>query len=148
MIVGISRVLLDQIVGFAAELPGEEVCGLLFGDAGVITDARPARNIVPDRTSRFEIDPAALIAAHRAARGGGPRPIGNFHSHPNGAATPSARDAADAEPGSLWMIVAAGEVRLFVAATDGPIHGRFRPVELRVAQERVAHRRAQRHKGL
>ncbi len=54
----------------------------------------PARNVHPDPARHFEIDPQVLIDAHRAARSGGPRVVGYYHSHPNGLARPSAADSA------------------------------------------------------
>jgi proteasome lid subunit RPN8/RPN11 len=92
-----------------------EVCGLLFGSDDAIEDAVPARNVAGDPARTFEVDPAALIGAYRAQRQGGPRLIGHYHSHPNGSATPSLRDGAAAEPGSLWLIIGGGVARLWRA---------------------------------
>ncbi len=93
-----------------------EVCGLLFGRAGRIDSIQPAANVAPDPSRHFELDPTALIAAHRAARSGGPPIIGHYHSHPGGMPVPSATDAACATPdGSLWLIVGGGTARLWLA---------------------------------
>lgn len=92
-----------------------EVCGLLLGRDGRIVEARPAANVADDPARAFEIDPAALFAALRAARAGGPALIGYYHSHPSGAAAPSARDLAmAAEDGKLWLIVAGDAVTAWV----------------------------------
>jgi hypothetical protein len=48
-----------------------ECCGLLLGQGARIERAVPAANVHPDPERHFEIDPAALIAAHRAARAAG-----------------------------------------------------------------------------
>jgi proteasome lid subunit RPN8/RPN11 len=109
----IARELLDTIRAAAAAEPGREVCGLLFGDADRIVAAAPAANVADDPADSFEIDPAALFAALRAERAGGARIVGHYHSHPNGRPDPSPRDAAAAEPGRLWLIVAGGEARLW-----------------------------------
>ena len=132
MIVAVSRVVRDQIVAEAAKFSDEEVCGLLFGEAGRIDAAAPARNVAVDPRTTFEIDPATLIAAHRAQRTGGPTIIGHYHSHPGGEPWPSPRDAADAAIGGLWMIVAGSRVELFEAVGDGPLQGRFHRVGLRI----------------
>jgi desampylase len=88
-----------------------ECCGLLLGEGGRVTRAVPAANVHPDPARHFEIDPKALIAAHRAARGGGPQVLGYYHSHPHGRAEPSAEDRAMASgDGRIWAIVAGGEV--------------------------------------
>ncbi|MEN9683612.1 MAG: hypothetical protein RLZZ427_1363 [Pseudomonadota bacterium] len=88
----------------------QEACGLLLGEAE-ITAVQPCRNVHPDPLQHFEIDPAALISAHRAARAGGAQVLGYYHSHPNGRAEPSATDRAAASgDGRIWAIVARGDV--------------------------------------
>ena len=115
MSVTISSLLRDRIVARAAA-DDREICGLLLGQAGRIEAIAPAANVAADPARHFELDPAALIAAHRAARSGGPSVIGHYHSHPSGVAIPSATDAACAMPdGTLWLIVAGEAVRLWRA---------------------------------
>lgn len=123
--------VIAQIVAEMRASPAREVCGLLFGDGTDIQAAQACTNVAADPARTFEIDPSALIAAHRAARAGGAAIMGHYHSHPSGLAEPSARDAADASPdGSLWLIAAAGDVRGWRALRDGAVHGRFDPVTL------------------
>ena len=113
--------------------PAREICGLLLGGSGVIAEARSCANVAADPRRRFEINPAALLAAHRTARDGGPAVIGCYHSHPLGRAAPSPRDAADAAPdGGLWLIVAGAHVTAWQTLARGAYHGRFAPVALRV----------------
>lgn len=103
-----------------------EVCGLLLGDGEVVTAAVHCFNVADDPGRSFEIDPRQLLAAHRAARGGGPRILGCYHSHPDGAPTPSPRDAGDAAAnGWLWLIAAGRAVGLYRAVQGGAWHGRF-----------------------
>lgn len=95
----------------------DEVCGLLLGQPGCITEIRPAANVAPDPERHFELDPATLLAAHKAARAGGPPILGHYHSHPSGYPEPSAVDAASAAAdGSLWLIIGRGEARLWIAS--------------------------------
>lgn len=97
-----------------------ECCGLLFGDASAIAAHRPAANVHVEPETCFEIDPKALIDAHRTMREGGVRLVGYYHSHPSGAPEPSATDRAlAAGDGMIWAIVAQGEVRLWRAGPDG-----------------------------
>jgi proteasome lid subunit RPN8/RPN11 len=133
MNIGISRAVLDQILLHAAQFPDEEVCGLLFGGRDAITSAGPVPNVAADRRQWFELDPAALLAAHRAQRLGGRSVAGHYHSHPSGAALPSPRDAESAVAGAIWLIVCEGEVAAFEARQDGPIHGRFHPLALKIS---------------
>ncbi|PJG46803.1 peptidase [Sphingobium sp. LB126] len=115
MRVRIARGILEQIMSEAAATP-LEVCGLLLGEAEHIQTIRPAANVAADPARHFELDPAALIAAHKAQRSGGPRIAGHYHSHPSGVPVPSSTDAASAAPdGSLWLIVGGGSARLWVA---------------------------------
>jgi proteasome lid subunit RPN8/RPN11 len=130
MAVTIASELVAQIVAEAQSSPGIEICGLLLDGRAV-----PCRNVADRPAIRFEIDPAALIAALRDERCGGPRILGCYHSHPSGSATPSPRDAADAAAnGWLWLIVGAqGTVSAWRAVENGAVHGRFDPVALHVA---------------
>lgn len=138
MRVSISSKTIGELLAWAAA-SDDEICGLLLGDAGTIFTARLCTNVADDPRARFEIDPAALIAAHRAARQGGPTIVGCFHSHPAGLAMPSPRDAADAAAdGSLWLIVAGGRVTAWRAVAAGERHGRFESVALDVMAAPVA----------
>lgn len=122
----IATDLVDAIVAEAAATPEIEVCGLLLGRGRTVEEARRCRNVADDPSCRFEIDPAALLAAHRQARAGGLPILGCYHSHPSGLAEPSARDAAAAVPnGWLWLIVAGREVRGWRAVEAGHRRGRF-----------------------
>lgn len=132
MNVAISRALLDQIFARAAMSPDKEICGLLLGGEGRIMQAMQAANIAASPECMFELDPAVLLSAHRAARTGGPRILGHYHSHPTGDSSPSAHDAANAVPGQLWLIIAGDGAALFEAREEGPVHGRFHPVDLTI----------------
>lgn len=118
-------------------LGGEECCGLLLADPasppGRIDAILPAANVAEDRRNRFEIDPAVLIRAHRTEREGRHRIAGCYHSHPGGNPSPSAEDAAQAEPnGALWLIAAGPPWRVTAwrAGARGSVHGRFDPVPM------------------
>ncbi|WP_312489952.1 M67 family metallopeptidase [Sphingomonas sp.] len=134
MTLTISSEALDFLLITAAASPDREVCGLLLGEEDRIVAVVPCANVSPEPWHRFEIDPAALIAAHRVSRGGGPAVIGHYHSHPTGLAEPSPRDAADAAPdGTIWLIVGAGAVTAWRAVAAGRRHGRFDPLTLACA---------------
>ena len=128
MRVELTSAVMDALCRYAAEAAPQEACGLLLGErvaAGWRVDAvLPAANVHPQPKRFFEIDPVTLIAAHRAARGGGASVIGCFHSHPSGIPEPSAADAAAAaRDGSVWAIVAGGAVAFHQAIAEG-----FRPL--------------------
>lgn len=126
MMIRISRTTLTELLAQAA-VESTEICGLLLGRDNVVERVSPTRNVAADPACRFEIDPAALIAAHRASRGGGPAVLGHYHSHPSGVARPSAMDAASAHAdGAIWLIIGSGEATAWVAGEAG-LHGRFSP---------------------
>ncbi|MET0361887.1 MAG: M67 family metallopeptidase [Sphingobium sp.] len=111
----IARSVLADIQALA-DGQATEICGLLLGGQGRVDTFLASANVAADPARRFEIDPAVLIAAHRAARHGGPAIVGCYHSHPSGRAVPSAADAAQAAPeGMLWLIVGSGQARLWRA---------------------------------
>ena len=110
MPIEVTSEALRQMRAAAAAAHPHEACGILLGEGSRITEARAARNVHPAPETHFEIDPQALIDAHRAARGGGPQVIGYFHSHPHGPAAPSATDRACASgDGRVWAIIGAGQ---------------------------------------
>ena len=116
----------------AAEAAPAECCGLLLGRGERIEQAVAATNVAADPLRHFEIDPAALIAAHRAARAGGPELVGYYHSHPQGHPLPSATDCAHASgDGRVWAIVAGGEVGFWRDGNNGA-GGGFEPLFYRV----------------
>lgn len=132
--VTISSELLGRIVAHAGATPAVEVCGLIFGEPDLIEGIAACTNVASDPATRFEIDPASLLTAHRDARSGGPRMIGHYHSHPSGQPIPSRCDAMMAEPdNALWLVVAGSDVRAWRAVAEGQVHGRFDPVALIVA---------------
>ena len=116
----ITHASLDAILSHAAGAQPHECCGFLLGEGSTITRAHPTANVHPDPATHFEIDPAALIAAYKAEREGGPRILGYYHSHPNGRAEPSPTDRASAaHDGKVWAIAANGQVRFFRDGEDG-----------------------------
>ena len=93
----LTREAFDRVLAEAAGALPEEACGILLGRAGCVEQAIPARNVHPSPRTHFEIDPQVL---------------GYYHSHPSGPAEPSATDRAMAAgDGSIWAIVAGGDVR-------------------------------------
>jgi len=111
MDVRVTRPALDRLLTEAVRAAPEECCGLLLGHGSLIEEARPAANVAADPLRRFEIDPQALVDAHRAERNGGPQVLGYYHSHPASPAEPSATDRAQAaHDGSVWAIAGEGGV--------------------------------------
>ena len=111
MAINISRQQQQLLLVWAAEAGGHECCGLLLGTDDAVERVELTANVATEPANSFEIDPAALISAEKQARQGGPNIIGYFHSHPNGVARPSSRDAAmAADDGRIWTIIAGGQI--------------------------------------
>lgn len=128
----ISSTVLAQVQAHAAG-SSSEVCGLLLGTERHVAAALPTINVAADPIRHFEIDPVALLRAHRQARGGGPSVVGHYHSHPGGSNRPSATDARMAfGQGVLWLIIARGETRGWISVANGRAARRFDPVTLSI----------------
>lgn len=115
--------LAAQIAAEAKAAHPHECCGLIEGwrEDGIfhVSALHPARNL-SSQAERFEIDPADHLAASRAARANGHALIGCYHSHPHGAAKPSARDLAGAgEDNFVWLIAGDEGLRAFVYFEGG-----------------------------
>ena len=126
------------LLNAAATSPQSEVCGLLLGQnkdgANRVETLVPARNVAADPARSFEIDPATLLATHRAARGQGRQVIGHWHSHPNGRGEPSSRDAARAtDNGQIWLIIAGGDITAWMPKGAGAGPAVFHPIAIEVA---------------
>ena len=120
MTVEVSSALIEELLAHAFAAHPLEACGLLFGGGGVVHAVVACRNVHPLPERHFEIDPQALIDAHRAARAGGPVLLGYWHSHPQGPPEPSATDRAHAAgDGSIWAIVGQGRVGWWRDTPDG-----------------------------
>ncbi|WP_068076279.1 Mov34/MPN/PAD-1 family protein [Novosphingobium lentum] len=104
----------ERLLAEAQRAAPLECCGLLLAqaaDPGRVTALVPTANVSATPHESFEIDPAALLGAHRAARSGGPVLAGFYHSHPNGRRDPSPCDATMASgDGRVWAIIAGGRV--------------------------------------
>ena len=95
-----------------------ECCGLLEGvrtdETFTVQALHPARNLSA-HADRVEIDPRDHIAAVKQARARGAQIIGCYHSHPSGAAQPSAADLAGAgQEDFLWLIAAGERLEAFI----------------------------------
>lgn len=106
----ISRADIRRIEAAAQDCLPRECCGLLLGAQSDgqwrVSQIEQSRNVAADdRNDRFEIDPALLLRTQKAARAGGPRMIGVYHSHPDGDAAPSRTDLESSwQTGMIWLI--------------------------------------------
>lgn len=92
---------------FVAVLGGS--CG---ADATSVTAFIEVDNIARS-DDRFGVDPWAFAAAEQRLRRRGCAFVGFAHSHPRGAAAPSARDRDELWSGCVQMVVAGDDVRAY-----------------------------------
>jgi proteasome lid subunit RPN8/RPN11 len=136
MIIRISSGVFESLLREARAAFPNECCGLVTGKPGLAEAVVPAKNVHPHPATGFEIDPGVLLATHRNVRAENRHVIGHYHSHPNGSAEPSPRDAARAtHNGQIWFIIANGGVTGWQAVTpdetdESLVHGRFAPLRL------------------
>ncbi len=116
----VTRDVIELLRAEASGAHPEECCGILLGEGDAINAALPARNLHPEPRTRFEIDPQALVDAHRAARSGGAKVLGYYHSHPEGPPHPSATDRAQAaHDGLIWAIICKDAIGWWRDTPDG-----------------------------
>ena len=114
MCIHVTSEVIEAIMQASHAAFPEECCGLLLGADGRVTQAVPTRNVHPSPRTHFEIDPQALIDAHRNERAGGLELLGYYHSHPQGEPRPSPIDQAmAARDRKLWAICGQEEVKLW-----------------------------------
>jgi proteasome lid subunit RPN8/RPN11 len=137
---------LETISHLAAKAYPQECCGLLVGprEGGWrISRVVETPNRAADPGHSFEVDPATHIALLRSLREGAEgqsqRILGNFHSHPDAPAIPSARDlAAAGDAGgeqAVWLIAATTaegttEVTAWLFLAEGEGGGAFQPMPI------------------
>ena len=104
----LTRNVAERLLAHAREGtdPPREVCGVLVGSEGRVTDLRRVPNVADDPRTRYELDPEAAMDAIDDAEDAGDSVLGFYHSHPESAAVPSETDRTQATwPGYVYVIV-------------------------------------------
>ncbi|MFC6836885.1 desampylase [Halomarina ordinaria] len=110
----LARATRAALLDHASEGAPEEVCGVLGGvveeESIRATTHVPVENVARTPETRYELDPAAQLAAMERIEDEGRAVVGFYHSHPRGPTGPSATDAAQATwPGMRYVIVVPDE---------------------------------------
>lgn len=83
----------------------EEACGLLAGNNNLVSQILPIENILHSPV-RYRMDPQQQLAAFQRIDNLGLELLAIYHSHPDGPATPSTTDIAEAYyPEVVYMII-------------------------------------------
>lgn len=128
----------QQMLLWASRAHPQECCGIIFGHENrenhyIVDEIRLTKNVALDQLSNFEIDPRALIDAHKLCRNFDLRILGYFHSHPNGLAQPSKRDADMTEiDEKIWIIIAQNDISAWQCRYDGVVHEKFKRLILHI----------------
>lgn len=120
-----------------------EACALLVGrktmQGWIVSEIVEGANVAASPEQEFEFDPAVQIRLLRRLRESGASEclVGHYHSHPNGRAEPSAKDAAMAHDLSLlWVISAVTEGKAGMPRAFKPdSYGGFAPFPLDIVQQ-------------
>ena len=101
----ISRALLDQIHRHLESGYPNEVCGVMLGNGGIITEIVSADNQRTDSArNRYLIDPLAYMKIEKDADRRNIQVFGIYHSHPDVAARPSETDRQAGFPNLSYLI--------------------------------------------
>jgi proteasome lid subunit RPN8/RPN11 len=104
----LPRRVVNALLNAAQQQPQQEVCGFVVRRNGGVA-LLPVSNVADTPHCRFEMDPRELLEAFRRARDDGQTLLAVYHSHPTGAAVPSALDRELAYyPELPYLVVALG----------------------------------------
>jgi proteasome lid subunit RPN8/RPN11 len=140
LVLTIAEPLIAAMKAAAQRAYPKECCGLIEGFATSTgwqaVMVHETENLADDPRRHFLVDPSAQIALLKHVRGTSHRVIGCFHSHPGGAAEPSATDRAAAketgEEGFLWLVLGGDPHSGFTLGAYGfdSTAATFRPIAL------------------
>ena len=101
----IKREILEAIVRHAQEESPRECCGLLMGEADIITHHRPMKNVLESNV-RYAMEDQALFRFFKDLRATNQKHLGIYHSHPASEAYPSETDVRESfYPDCAYCIV-------------------------------------------
>ena len=105
MVVKIAKSAYSGIISHAESGFPHEVCGVLIGTDGTISDYRECKNLNTQRAhDRYDLDPVSFKQADEWARANGMEILGIYHSHPDHPSLPSETDRQRAWPEWVYMI--------------------------------------------
>ncbi len=107
----------------------DEACGALVGqrqpEGHSVLSVRPIPNLSPSARDAFEMDIEQMLKIEHEARHSGLELIGFWHTHPNGLACPSERDASYAWNGYSYTIIGVSDCGAIEVKSWRPAHGEF-----------------------
>lgn len=105
MVVKIEKQAYEGMIEHAEEGYPNEICGVMLGRDGIVTDYKRCRNLNTERArDRYELDPLSFNEADQYARENDCEILGIYHSHPDHPALPSETDRQRAWPNWGYII--------------------------------------------
>ena len=105
MVVKIAKKAYNGMIKHAEEGYPNEICGVMLGKEGVVTDYKRCKNLNKERArDRYELDPLSFNEADEFARKNELEILGIYHSHPDHASLPSETDRQRAWPNWGYII--------------------------------------------
>jgi proteasome lid subunit RPN8/RPN11 len=128
----IGRSIFEEMVAHLRSVYPLEGCGLLAGLDSHVQSHYPIDNHLNSPVA-FEMEPAQLVASFMDFEGLGQSLLAIYHSHPDSAPTPSARDVQQANyPEAVQIIVSFEEPDSPKISAFKVFDGRFSPITLTV----------------
>ena len=114
----LARRLQEEILKHAMEEAPREACGVVTGLDGVGARVVRCRNVHPEPTSRYRVDPTDLRAILTPMEDDARELVAIYHSHPASPPVPSPTDRGEAEwPHAAYVLASwrtgAPELRAF-----------------------------------
>lgn len=105
MVVKIAKKAYNGMIKHAEEGYPNEICGVMLGKEGVVTDYKRCKNLNKERArDRYELDPLSFNEADEFARKNELEILGIYHSHPDHPSLPSETDRQRAWPNWGYII--------------------------------------------
>ena len=132
----LPRKLVNQILTHAQQHEHTESCGLISAANGIPAHYYAVKNIAPDPSTHFEMEPKQQIAAMKYMREHGEDLLAIVHSHPQSPPLPSATDMQQAEyPNAYYIIVSLNTKGVLEMRGYQLDNGTMQPVELHYEHE-------------
>lgn len=132
----LPRTLVNQILTHAQQHEHTEACGLISCAGDQPAHYYAVKNIAPEPSTHFEMEPSQQIAAMKHMREHGEELMAIVHSHPESPPVPSRADMEDiGYPDAYYIIVSLNTRGVLEMRGYQAVDGSMQAVELRYEHE-------------
>ena len=125
----------EKLLAHAVKCLPEEACGLIGGSQDDLGNSYIEKVYLLENTAHseehFSLDPGGQLAAVKAMRANGRKPLGNWHSHPASPSRPSEEDIRLAYDSSALYLI------LSLMERSAPVLNAFHIEKDRVEKEEI-----------